>query len=462
MEQLLLFEEKSEGPAYEPLASRMRPKDLSEFVGQKHLLAEGKLLRNLIEHDRISSMIFWGPPGVGKTTLAAIIASHTHASFVNFSAVTSGIKEIRTVMAQAEQSRQQGRKTILFVDEIHRFNKAQQDAFLPFVEKGSIVLIGATTENPSFEVNGALLSRCRVFLMRPLEQEDLESLLTRAIKDERGYGNMRIEMPKGMVSMIADFARGDGRTALNTLETILMNSEEDNGTIHVTQESIRDCITRKSMLYDKGGEEHNQVISAYHESLRNSDVDAALFWLARMLDGGEDPVWIARRLTHAAGEDIGLADPNALNVAVNCFEAVRLIGMPECAVHLAEATIYLCLCPKSNSVYLAYEAARKDAAEHDTDPIPLAVRAAYTKLQKDLGYGNGYQYPHNAPDKITNMQCMPDALTGRHYYQPTDQGKETSCKRRYEWILDWHRQHDHEDSHEMPFPMAAPWKKKKE
>lgn len=437
-----LFDSFDAAPRYEPLASRMRPRQLEDFVGQEHLLGKGKLLRNLIENDHVSSMIFWGPPGVGKTTLARIIAEKTESKFINFSAVTSGVKEIRSVMAEAENERWQGKKTILFVDEIHRFNKAQQDAFLPYVEKGSIILIGATTENPSFEVNSALLSRCRVFVLHPLSQDDLEALLNRALSSEEGYGACHVNMPEGMVSMIADFAKGDGRTALNTLETILTNSLTEGNSITVTMDSIRDCISRKSLLYDKGGEEHNQVISAYHESLRNSDVDAALFWLARMLDSGEDPIWIARRLTHAAAEDIGLADPNALNIAVNCFEAVRLIGMPECAVHLAEATIYCCLTPKSNSVFLAYEAARKDAREHDTDPIPLEVRAAYTRLQRELGYGKNYQYPHNAPDKITNMHCMPDALVGRHYYHPTTQGKELNCKNRYEWILDWHRKHD--------------------
>lgn len=462
MKQIELFEEENEKEdVYEPLASRMRPKDLSEFVGQRHLLEKGKLLRNLIENDRVSSMIFWGPPGVGKTTLARIIAEHTQSAFVNFSAVTSGVKEIRKVMEEAEAIRRTGRKTILFVDEIHRFNKAQQDAFLPYVEKGSIILIGATTENPSFEVNSALLSRCRVFVLHPLEQTELETLLERAVHDDRGYGAYEIHMPERMLSMIADFSKGDGRTALNTLEIILMNSEEKEGVITVTMDGIRDCITRKSMVYDKGGEEHNQVISAFHESLRNSDVDAALFWLARMLEGGEDPVWIARRITHAAAEDIGLADPNALNVAVNCFEAVRLIGMPECAVHLAEATVYVSLAPKSNSVYLAYEAARKDARLHDTDPIPLAVKAAYTKLQKELGYGFEYQYPHDAPDKITNMQCFPDSLVGRQYYHPTEQGKEAACKRRYEWIQEWHRLHDHEAKRVSSFPMSMPYQKKK-
>ena len=453
MEQIGLFEEESAESIYEPLASRMRPRDLSEFCGQRHLLGEGKLLRRLIENDHVSSMIFWGPPGVGKTTLARIIAEKTNARFINFSAVTSGVAELRKVMAQAEEARKSGLRTILFVDEIHRFNKAQQDAFLPYVEKGSVILIGATTENPSFEVNSALLSRCRVFVLHPLAQEELEALLEHALHDPRGYGDIRVEMPEGMIAKIADFSAGDGRTALNTLETVLMNSKSEEGVIRVSENALRDCITRKSMMYDKGGEEHNQVISAFHESMRNSDPDAALFWLARMLDAGEDPIWLARRITHAAAEDVGLADPNALNVAVNCFEAVRLIGMPECAVHLAEAAVYVSLAPKSNSVYMAYEAARRDAAVHDTDPIPDAVKAAYTKLQKELGYGKNYQYPHDAPQKITNMQCMPDALVGKHYYHPTEEGKEISCKRRYEWILNWHREHDGDPERPSKFPM---------
>ncbi len=312
-----LFDIENEN-VYEPLASKMRPKDLDEFVGQQHLLGDNKLLRKLIEKDKVSSMIFWGPPGVGKTTLAKIIAAKTKSKFINFSAVTSGIKEIRNVMEEAEFERKLGNKTILFVDEIHRFNKAQQDAFLPWVEKGSIILIGATTENPSFEVNGALLSRCRVFVLHPLDQEDLETLLNKAISSDEGYGKYKINMPENMISIIADFSKGDARCALNTLETIISNSDINENVITVTYDSVKDCITRKSMIYDKGGEEHNQVISAFHESLRNSDVDASLFWLARMLDSGEDPIWIARRLTHAAAEDVGLADPNALNIAINC------------------------------------------------------------------------------------------------------------------------------------------------
>lgn len=452
MEQMGLFEENTDHGTFEPLASRVRPRTLDEFAGQKHLLAKGKLLRNLIENDRISSMIFWGPPGVGKTTLARIIASHTHSRFVSISAVTAGVKDLRKVMTEAEAARKAGYRTILFADEIHRFNKAQQDAFLPFVEKGSVILIGATTENPSFEVNSALLSRCRVFVLKPLQQEDLVFLLERALKEPAGYGEYEVIMPEGMTEKIADFSAGDGRTALNTLETVLMNSDIQDHRIIVSEDALRNCISRKSMMYDKTGEMHNQVISALHESVRNSDADAALFWLARMLDAGEDPVWLARRMTHAAAEDIGLADPNALNVAVNCFQAVRLIGMPECAVHLAELVIYLCLAPKSNSVFMAYEAARKDAAEHDTDPIPPAVMAAYTGLQKDLGYGSGYQYPHDAPDKITNMQCMPDALVGKRYYYPTEQGKEAACKRRYEWIQEWHRRHDNDAERPSPYP----------
>ena len=457
MKQMLLFEDQPEDvTVFEPLASRMRPKTLDDYVGQRHLLGEGKLLRNLIESDKVPSMILWGPPGVGKTTLASIIAEHTDSRFVKMSAMTSGTKEVREAMERAESARRNGRKTILFLDEIHRFNKAQQDVFLPYVERGSVVLIGATTENPSFEINPALLSRCRVFVLHPLGQEDLEELIRRALSDPDGYGSYEIDMPEGMVSMIADFSKGDGRTALNTLETILMNGEVSGESIKVTIDGIRECITRKSMMYDKNGEEHNQEISAFHESIRNSDPDAALFWLARMLDAGEDPIWIARRITHAAAEDVGLADTNALHVAVDCFEAVRLIGMPESAVHLAEATMYLCLAPKSNSVLTAYMAAREDAAVHDTDPIPMAVRAAYTRLQKELGYGADYQYPHSAPDRITDMQCMPDSLVGKRYYRPTDQGDERRCKERYEWILEWHKVHDRRKNRSQPPALRQP------
>lgn len=432
-----LFENK----ASEPLASRLRPNTLEKFVGQGHLIGKGKLLKNLIENDEISSMIFWGPPGVGKTTLARIIASHTKSKFINFSAVTSGIKEIKKVMEDAEEKRKFGERTILFVDEIHRFNKAQQDAFLPYVEKGSIILIGATTENPSFELNPALLSRCRVFVLHALSNENLETLLTRAIKSEEGYGNYEITMPENTLHIIAEYSKGDARTALNTLETVIKSSEVSNYKIKITEKSLKESISRKFLIYDKNGEEHNQVISALHESMRNSDANAALFWLARMLEAGEEPLWIARRVTRAAAEDVGLADPNALTVALNAFNAAKLIGMPECNVHLAEAVMYVTLAPKSNSVFTAYERAKKDAETYDSAPIPMAVRAAFTNIQKELGYGEGYIYPHDTKEKITTMQCMPDELEGKIYYNPTTQGREKIIKERYEWIENWKKVH---------------------
>ena len=437
MEQRTLFDSL----VPEPLASRMRPETMDDFAGQKHLLGPGKLLRNLIENDKVSSMIFWGPPGVGKTTLARIIANRTRSEFVNFSAVTSGIKEIRKVMEEAERSRMMGIRTILFVDEIHRFNKAQQDAFLPYVEKGSIILIGATTENPSFELNPALLSRARVFILKALSEEEIVSLLKRALTEDEELRKQNVETADDVLQVIASFAKGDARTALNTLETVITNAEETDGRIVIKKEDLAGVIQRKSLIYDKNGEEHFQVISALHESMRNSDVNASLYWLARMLEAGEDPLWIARRITRSAAEDVGLADPNALNVAVNAFQAARLIGMPECNVHLAEAVIYICLAPKSNSAYLAYERAKEDALQHDNLPIPMVVRAAYTKFQKNIGYGEGYIYPHDVPGKLTTMQCMPDELADRVYYRPTEQGIEERIKKRYEYIENWKKEH---------------------
>ena len=438
MEQKTLFENE----VNQPLASRLRPRNLDEFVGQTHLIGDGKILRKLIEEDKISSMIFWGPPGVGKTTLASIIANKTHSVFIDFSAVTSGIKEIKTVMTQAEQARKMGEKTIVFVDEIHRFNKAQQDAFLPFVEKGSIILIGATTENPSFEVNGALLSRCKVFVLQALKTEDLVTLLKRAITDERGFGGQKVNITDEQLEIVAKFANGDARNALATLEMVVLNGDvSKNGDISVTDETLEQCISKKSLLYDKNGEEHYNIISALHKSMRNSDPDAAVYWLARMLEAGEDPLYVARRVTRFASEDIGLADPHALEIAVAAYQACHFIGMPECSVHLTEAVIYMSLAPKSNALYMAYENAKRDAIKELAEPVPLVIRNAPTKLMKELNYGKGYQYAHDTEDKLTNMQCLPDSLFGKEYYHPTEQGLEVKYKAKLEQIKNWKKSH---------------------
>ena len=438
MHQQSLFEI----PKNEPLASRMRPRNLTEFAGQTHLIGEGKLLRKMIESDNISSMIFWGPPGVGKTTLARIIAHETKSEFITFSAVTSGIKEIKKVMEDAENNKRLGIKTIVFVDEIHRFNKAQQDAFLPFVEKGSIVLIGATTENPSFEINNALLSRCRVFVLKELSSNDILTLLKRAITDERGFGKQKINISEENLKIIANYANGDARNALTTLDIITTNAEEDkNGTIQVSKDIIENCISKKALLYDKNGEEHYNIISALHKSMRNSDPDAAVYWLARMLEAGEDPIYIARRITRFASEDIGLADTNALNVAINVYQACHFIGMPECNVHLTEAVIYMSLAPKSNACDVAYRLAASDAKNTLAEPVPLVIRNAPTKLMKDLNYGKGYQYAHDTKDKLTNMECLPPSLKGREYYKPGSQGNEAKFKQRLEKIKEWKKAH---------------------
>ena len=437
MEQMTLFERDNAAP----LAARLRPRSLDEIVGQEHLLGKGKVLRRLIESDNISSMLFWGPPGVGKTTLARVIAGCTKAEFIDFSAVTSGIKEIRSVMKQAEENRRFGGRTIVFVDEIHRFNKAQQDAFLPFVEKGSIILIGATTENPSFEVNGALLSRCKVFVLRALTEDDLTVLLSRAIRDPRGFGDSRVDISDDMLHAIAVFANGDARTALSTLEMIILNGDVDGDTITVTAETLEQCTSRKSLLYDKNGEEHYNLISALHKSMRNSDPDAAVYWLARMLEAGEDPLYVARRVTRFASEDVGLADPRALEIAVAAYQACHFIGMPECSVHLTEAVVYMSLAPKSNSLYMAYESAKKDAQSQLAEPVPEVIRNAPTKLMKDLGYGKGYQYAHDAADKLTDMQCLPDSLLGREYYRPGSQGVESRFRDRLSQIKEWKERH---------------------
>ena len=438
MEEKSLFESQSDA---DPLAERLRPETLDGFVGQRQLLGPGKILRRLIESDRIASMIFWGPPGVGKTTLARIIARQTKSSFIDFSAVTSGIKEIRGVMQKAEDNRRYGERTIVFVDEIHRFNKAQQDAFLPFVEKGSIILIGATTENPSFEINSALLSRCKVFVLQALSPEDLTALLTRALREERGFGGQKVAIASELLETIANFANGDARMALSTLEMAILNGDEKEGAVTVTKETLEQCVSRRSLLYDKKGEEHYNLISALHKSMRNSDPDAAVYWLARMLEAGEDPLYIARRIVRFAAEDVGLADPRALEIAVAAYQACHFIGVPECNVHLTEAAIYLAVAPKSNAMEAAYLAAKKDALSMIDEPVPLVIRNAPTSLMKDLGYGQGYQYAHDTADKLTNMQCLPDSLQGRVYYRPTEEGVEGRFKTRLAEIKAWKRGH---------------------
>ncbi len=420
----------------QPLAERMRPQTLDEVLGQEHLLAPGKPLRTQIEQDRIGSMILWGPPGCGKTTLAQIIARLTRSEFIPFSAVLSGIREIKQVMADAERLRLRGRRTILFVDEVHRFNKAQQDAFLPHVERGSIILMGATTENPSFEVIGPLLSRTRVYVLKPLEPEQMVLLLQRALTDpERGLGSLTIEVSPAVLERIARVANGDARAALNTLEAMVMGTTPDSaGRRVLTPAVLEDVLQRRLLPYDKAGEEHYNLISALHKSVRNSDPDAALYWLARMLESGEDLRYIARRLVRIASEDVGLADPQALPIAVAAMQAADFIGLPEGNLALAEAAVYLALAPKSNALYTGYQQVQQDLQQTRAEPVPLHLRNPVTRLMQQLGYGHGYQYAHDTEEKITNMPCLPETLRGRQYYQPTAQGFEARLRQRLEEI----------------------------
>ncbi len=433
MEQLSLFTQETDLNA--PLASRLRPQTLDDYIGQEHLVGPGRMLRQMLQTDRISSMIFWGPPGVGKTTLARIIANMTHSSFVDFSAVTSGIKEIKDVMKQAESDRLSGLKTMVFVDEIHRFNKAQQDAFLPYVEKGSIILIGATTENPSFEINSALLSRCKVFVLHPLTVTDLCHLLHHALTDKRGLGNTTIHIEERLVNAIAAFSNGDARTALNTLDMAVLNGEmQPDGSIIVKEEILEQCTGSKMLLYDRNGEEHYNLISALHKSMRNSDPDAAIYWLARMLEAGEDPLYVARRLVRFASEDIGMADSQALQIAVSAYQACHFNGMPECNVNLTHAVVYLSMAPKSNALYVGYERAKEDAKRMLAEPVPLQIRNGVTELMQSLHYGEGYQYAHDTDEKLTAMTCLPDSLKDRTYYQPGRQGNEAAVSKRLEQV----------------------------
>ena len=435
MEQMSLFDNREKTA---PLAARLRPDTLQDYVGQKHLIGEGRILRRLIEEDKISSMIFWGPPGVGKTTLARIIAEHTKARFVEFSAVTSGIKEIKEVMYEAEQNRKMGIRTLLFADEIHRFNKAQQDAFLPFVERGSIILVGATTENPSFEINSALLSRCKVFILKALGEQDLYELLKNALKSPKGLGSMQIAIDDSQISAIARFANGDARTALNTLEMAVFNGRmNEQAVLCVDDEVLSQCMNRRSLLYDKNGEEHYNLISALHKSMRNSDPDAAVYWMYRMLDGGEEPLYIARRLIRFASEDVGMADSHALTLAVAAYQACHFLGMPECDVHLAHAVVYLSMAPKSNSLYSACEACKADIKELPAEPVPLHICNAPTDLMKKMDYGKGYIYAHDTEEKLTKMKCLPESLEGKRYYRPGTQGEEDRVRERLEQILEW-------------------------
>jgi putative ATPase len=419
-----------------PLADRMRPRTLEEFVGQEHLIAPGKPLRTQIERDDTGSLIFWGPPGTGKTTLAKIMARVTKADFIEFPAVLSGIKEIKQVMADAERAKQYGTRSLVFIDEIHRFNKAQQDAFLPHVEKGNIRLIGATTENPSFEIISALLSRSRVYVLKPLTEEQVILLLRRALQDEeRGLGSLKLLATDEVLARIAAYSSGDARSAYNVLEVAAALAREhavkETGG-EITDEIVRDALQKRVLRYDKAGEEHYNLISALHKSVRNSDADAALYWLARMLEAGEDPLYIARRVVRMAVEDIGMADPGALSLCMAARDAVDFIGMPEGNLALAQAVVYLALAPKSNALYTAYSEVQQDVEQTAAEPVPLHLRNAPTGLMKGLGYGQGYIYAHDLDDKVADMQCLPDNLRDRVYYQPTNEGLEKDIRQRIE------------------------------
>jgi putative ATPase len=428
---------ESETPsALQPLAERMRPRTLDEFIGQEKLLGPGKPLRVQIESDNLGSMLFWGPPGCGKTTLARLIARLTKSEFISFSAVLSGIKEIKEVMAASEYKSKSGRRTIVFVDEVHRFNKAQQDAFLPYVEAGHIIFIGATTENPSFEVISPLLSRTKVYVLDALTTPQIVDLLHRALKDKvHGLGEQKIEASEQVLFRIASFANGDARAAYNTLELCVRSAKSGaDGVLHIPAELLENVLQRKLLRYDKSGEEHFNLISALHKSVRNSDPDAALYWLARMLESGEDPLYLARRMVRMASEDIGLAEPGALAVTLAAKDAFDFLGAPEGNLALAQAVVYLSLAPKSNAVYTAYGAVQEDVQKTEADPVPLHLRNAVTGLMKNIGYGEGYQYAHNHEDKVTDMQCLPENLAGRSWYKPTDQGFEQRLRVRLEEI----------------------------
>src|SRR5277367_6781086 len=432
---------EDESLAGRPLADRMRPQSLDEFIGQEELLGPGKPLRVQIERDDLSSMLLWGPPGCGKTTLARIIARTTKSEFIPFSAVLSGIKEIKEVMAKAEATRRYGRRTIVFVDEVHRFNRAQQDAFLPHVEAGNILLIGATTENPSFEVIAPLLSRMKVYVLKALTQEQIVALLERALADDvRGLGKVNAAANLEILHRIAILANGDARAAYNTLEALVMGTEPGpEGRRVLTQERLEDVLQHKLLPYDKSGEEHFNLISALHKSVRNSDPDAALYWLARMLESGEDPLYLARRMVRMASEDIGLADSNALAVTLAAKDAFDFLGPPEGNLALAQAAVYLSLAPKSNAVYTAYGEVEQDLKNTIAEPVPLHLRNAVTGLMGNVGYGKGYQYAHDANEKVTDMTCLPESLLGRTYYKPTDQGFEARIRQRLEEIRRIHK-----------------------